>query len=242
MTPRGRRVVVLAAALAGAMLTARLGLWQLDRAAQKIALQQSITARAGLPPLPQAALARRAAEVPAQTNRRIRLQGHWLAAYTVYLDNRPMDGRVGFYVVTPLALDDGSAVLVERGWVARDPDQRTRIALPPPPPGPVTIDGRITPYPGRLYSLGADAPGPIRQNLDVAAYARETGLALRPLALVEDDGPTPPADGLRRDWPAPAADVQMHYGYAFQWFAMSALIIGLYVWFQLLRPRRRPGR
>ncbi len=234
--------MVLLAALAAAALTARLGVWQLQRAAQKIALQQSITARASLPALPAAALARTAAEVPAQTNRRIRLLGRWRAPYTVYLDNRPMDDRVGFYAVTPLALDDGTAVLVERGWVARDPEHRTRIALPALPAGVVAVDGRITPYPGRLYSLGADAPGPIRQNLDIGAYARETGLALRPLAIVEDDGASPPADGLLRHWPPPAADVQMHYGYAFQWFAMSALIIGLYVWFQLLRPRRRPGR
>ena len=38
---------------------------------------------------------------------------------------------------------------------------------------------------------------------------------------------------------APAADVHKHYGYAFQWFALCALIVGLYVWFQLIRPRRR---
>ena len=42
----------------------------------------------------------------------------------------------------------------------------------------------------------------------------------------------------RCQWPEPAADVQKHYGYAFQWFALCALILGLYVWFQLIRPRR----
>ena len=47
------------------------------------------------------------------------------------------------------------------------------------------------------------------------------------------------ADGLRRDWPAPAADLGKHHGYAFQWFALSTLIMGLYVWFQLIQPRRR---
>jgi surfeit locus 1 family protein len=47
------------------------------------------------------------------------------------------------------------------------------------------------------------------------------------------------ADGLLRDWPAPDAGLQKHYGYAFQWFALSALILGLYVWFQLIRPRRQ---
>ena len=42
-----------------------------------------------------------------------------------------------------------------------------------------------------------------------------------------------------RDWPRPALDVHKHYGYAFQWFALAALIAGLYVWFQLIRPRLR---
>ena len=40
-----------------------------------------------------------------------------------------------------------------------------------------------------------------------------------------------------REWPRPAVDVQKHYGYAFQWFALGALMAGLYVWFQLVRPR-----
>ena len=37
-------------------------------------------------------------------------------------------------------------------------------------------------------------------------------------------------------------DVGKHHGYAFQWFALSALVIVLYVWFQHIRPaRRRPA-
>jgi surfeit locus 1 family protein len=59
------------------------------------------------------------------------------------------------------------------------------------------------------------------------------------LIVVQEDGDSPTADGLLRQWPAPAADVGKHYGYAFQWFAMSALIVGLYAWFQLLRPALR---
>jgi surfeit locus 1 family protein len=55
--------------------------------------------------------------------------------------------------------------------------------------------------------------------------------------VVQEDGANPPADGLLRQWPPPAADVHKHYGYAFQWFALSALVLVLYVWFQILRPR-----
>ena len=50
-------------------------------------------------------------------HRPVILHGHWLAAATVYLDNRQMNGRPGFYVLTPLQLDDRpEVVLVQRGW------------------------------------------------------------------------------------------------------------------------------
>jgi surfeit locus 1 family protein len=242
MTATGRRRVVLVAALAGVLLTARLGVWQLDRAAQKNELQAALDSRRVLPPLPAVELARDAAAAEAQHHRAVRLEGRWLAERTVYLENRPMNGRPGFLAVTPLRLDDGSAVLVQRGWLPRDPMDRTRIVAAPPAPGRVVVQGRIAPAPGRLYEFEAVASGPIRQNLDLEGYARETGLLLRPLTVVQEDGQPPPDDGLLREWPRPAAGVHKHYGYAFQWFALSALILGLYVWFQLIRPRRARQR
>jgi surfeit locus 1 family protein len=224
------------------LLTARLGVWQLDRAAQKNQAQATLDARMALPALLPAELAREAQAAAAQHHRAVRLEGQWLAERTVYLENRQMNGRPGFFAVTPLRLDDGSAVLVQRGWLPRDPMDRTRIVAAPPAPGRVVILGRIAPAPGRLYEFEAVASGPIRQNLIIDAYARETGLPLRPLTVVQEDGQPPPGDGLRRQWPRPAADVHKHYGYAFQWFALSALILGLYVWFQLIRPRRARRR
>ena len=83
------------------------------------------------------------------------------------------------------------------------------------------------------------ASGAIRQNLDLVAFGTETGLRLRPLSIVQEDGPSTPADGLLREWPQPAATSATNYGYAFQWFSFASLIAGLYVWFQLIRPRRR---
>ncbi|MBK9684372.1 MAG: SURF1 family protein [Betaproteobacteria bacterium] len=242
MTAAGRRWIVLLAALAATLLTARLGVWQLDRAAQKNALQATLDARMALPALLPAELAHEVQAAATQHHRAVRLEGQWLAERTVYLENRQMNGRPGFFAVTPLRLDDGSAVLVQRGWLPRDPMDRTRIVAAPPAPGRVAILGRIAPAPGRLYEFEAGASGPIRQNLDLDAYARETGLLLRPLTVVQEDGQPPPDDGLLRQWPRPAAGVHKHYGYAFQWFALSALILGLYVWFQLIRPRRARQR
>ena len=239
-----RRVVVLVAALAMAALTARLGVWQLDRAGQKERLQASIDERRDLPALPGTALALEPGEAAAQHHRRIELRGQWLAQHTVFLENRQMQGRPGFFVLTPLQLPDGSAVIVQRGWLPRDPMDRTRVAAPVPPTGEVPVTGRIAPPPARLYDFQGGASAAIRQNLDLKAFAAETGLRLRPLSVLEAE-PERSArsagdgDGLVRDWPAPAADVHKHYGYAFQWFALSALTVFLYVWFQVLRPRRQ---
>ncbi len=121
----------------------------------------------------------------------------------------------------------------------RDAADRSRVPEVATPEGPVSVEGRIAPPPSRLFELGAEGQGAIRQNLDLDAFGRETGLRLRPLSVQQTDAAGAPADGLLRRWPAPAVDVHKHYGYAFQWFALASLISGLYVWFQLVRPRLR---
>ncbi len=234
----GRRWLLLLATVLMALLTARLGWWQLDRAAQKVAVQQSLDERRALPPLTQPALATLAADVPAQQHRRATLQGRWLAERTVYLDNRPMKARTGFYVVTPLLLDDGTAVLVQRGWLPRDLMDRTRLAPHTTPESTVTVQGTINPALARLYEFDAAASGPIRQNLDLDVFRAESRLSLRPWVLVQEDGTEPVSDGLLRQWPAPSTGVDKHHGYAFQWFSLCALTLFLYVWFQFIRPRR----
>ncbi|MEX8496014.1 SURF1 family protein [Sphaerotilus sp.] len=235
---RHQRWLILLATVIGVVGTARLGVWQLDRATQKIERQALLDARLQLPELAAADLARTPDEVEAQTQRRIRLQGRWMVRATLFLDNRPMDGRVGFHVVTPLLLADGTAVLVERGWAPRNALRRED--LPPvktPDAEAVTVVARIIPNPSRLFDFGGVESGPIRQNLDIAAAARESGLSLRPVALLQTEGP--PDEGLLRHWAAPSVGVDKHHGYAAQWFALSTLMAGLYVWFQLIRPRRQ---
>jgi surfeit locus 1 family protein len=242
MRLKDRGWVMLLAALLTAGITARLGWWQLDRAAQKTRLQDAQLERQALPPLPATELARDPVAAATQHQRHVLLQGRWLSERTIYLENRQMDARNGFFAVTPLMLDDGSAVLVQRGWFPRDQADRTRIVALPPPDGRVEVQGRIAPGPGRIYEFSGAASGPIRQNLDIQAYARETALSLRPVSVVQEDGPHTPQDGLQRHWPLPAADVQKHYGYAFQWFALSALALILYAWFQIIRPYRQRRR
>ena len=228
------RIALLLLALAGILLTFRLGFWQLDRAAQKLAWQASIAERGQLPALQAQDLT--AVGADAQLHRRVHLRGQWLADKTVFLDNRPMQGRVGFFVVTPLQLEGRSqAVLVQRGWAPRDAQDRSRLPPLATPAGWVEIEGRLAASPSRLYEFSAAASGPIRQNVGVESFAPD--LDLLPLTVVQLASAA--EDGLLRDWPAVDAGLQKHYGYAFQWFALCALILGLYVWFQLIQPRRK---
>lgn len=244
MTAEGRRrLVVLVAALAMTLLTARLGWWQLDRAGQKLAMQRNLDQRSLLPALGASDLAVDTGRAAELHHRNVELRGRWLAERTVYLDNRPMAGRVGFVVITPLVLEPGpGVVLVQRGWLARDAADRTRLPTFSTPHGVVSVAGRIAGAPSRLYEFSAEQAGPIRQNLDVAGYGREIGVPLAPLTVVESGSATARSDGLLREWPLPAVDVHKHYGYAVQWFGLAVLLAGLTVWFQFIRPRLQRAR
>jgi len=237
MSPRPRSWLIFAAALISVALTARLGVWQLDRAAQKIALQEAVDARAQLPALDASQLRADTEGAALQLQRRVLLRGRWLSDKTVFLDNRPMDGRVGFFVVTPLRLSGrDEAILVQRGWVPRDAQDRSRLpTLSDAGLAEVEVRGRLALAPSRLYEFGTAASGVIRQNLDASTYAQEIKQGLLPLTVLQS-GPVNPQDGLLRDWAAPDLGLHKHYGYAFQWFALSALFLGLYVWFQFIRP------
>lgn len=236
MASRIRFWSVTAATAVTLAVTASLGVWQLGRADQKRTLAARIADRAALPALTTADIAAGQGH-EALLHRTVRLRGHWVPAASVFLDNRPMAGRSGFILVTPLRLTGApQAVLVQRGWVPRDFIDRSRVPEVATPEAEVEVNGRLAPPPSRLLELGAAGTGRIRQNLDVEALSRESGLSLLPVSVLQTG---PSTEGLLREWPRFEADVHKHLGYAAQWFAMSALAAGLYVWFQLISPRRR---
>jgi len=234
--PNGRWLIITVAAATVVGVTASLGVWQLGRAADKETRQAQIEAQAALAPLDnRAVLALGSAD--ASLHQAVTLRGEWLSSATLLLDNRPMAGQVGFWVLTPLRLSDSTRVLmVNRGWAPRDFLDRTRWPEFQTPTGVVSLQGRLTPPVSELYELGPSGSGPMRQNMRLADYAQETGLDFLPVTVQQTD---PSGGGLRRDWPVITAKVHTHYGYAFQWFALSALTAGLYLWFQWISPRRK---
>ncbi len=234
--PNARFWILTLATVLAASLTFSLGQWQLRRAAQKEALQAAIEEQKRYPPLDNRTLLA-GKNIADATFRQAQLQGTWQGAHTVYLDNRPMGGKSGFWVVTPLALADSPQwILVQRGWVPRDFNDRTRLPDVSTPTGLVSVSGRIAPPPSKLYEMGDMGAGRIRQNLDVSAFSAEIGAPLLAVSLLQTGGAS---EGLLRDWPQATSGVDKHYGYAFQWFSLSALLAGLYVWFQLILPRRK---
>ena len=231
-----RFLIVLLAALVVVVGTFSLGQWQLRRAAQKEVLQLSLQTMNKLAVLDTPGLLQ--LPDPAQAkDRTVLLTGRWAVANTVYLDNRPMGEKTGFWVYTPLVLAGSDrTVLVQRGWVPRNFMDRSQLPPVETPAGTVTVTGRIAPPPSKLYSFDGADLSQIRQNLDIASFRQETGLALLNMSVVQLGLAS---EGLLRDWPAPNLGVDKHYGYALQWFALSGLTVGLFGWFQVWVPWRR---
>jgi surfeit locus 1 family protein len=94
----------------------------MSRAAEKRQCRKVIGGARGTAAAGQHRAGGSAGATPARMHRRVSLRGRWLEQHTVYLDNRQMDGKPGFYLLTPLQLDGmpGSVVLVQRGWLQRN--------------------------------------------------------------------------------------------------------------------------
>jgi len=204
-------------------VTVRLGFWQRDRAHQKEALQAHITQFEDAPAQTIGAAPVALKEIEFH---RVRAVGTFVPKQVVYLDNRPYNDQPGFYVVMPFKLRDGGYVLVNRGWLPRSMSERTEIEPFYTPKGEVEIEGIARADASKAYELGEGGSAPhqqIRQNLDVHAFAIETGLPLQPFVIqqLSDDG-----DKLVRDWPSPITGVERNYGYMLQWWGMAVAAIG----------------
>jgi cytochrome oxidase assembly protein ShyY1 len=215
------RIVPLVVTVALVALGIALGNWQERRAATKLALQERLEERGRQEPVTlDAALP----PPDALEYRRVRLAGRFEPRWTVYLDNRPYGSQAGFYVLMPFRLQgSGARVLVARGWLPRDPLQRTRIVPYATPAGTVTIEGIAVATVGHVMELGgaaALAPGAIVQNAGPEALARASGQAFLPF-MVEQTGAS--TDALVRDWPRPDLNIARNRGYAVQWYALAAM-------------------
>lgn len=230
-----REIVTLILALALIVATALLGRWQLHRAEYKKALTARIAERMQAPPIIQAG---HALDFKPNEWRHVIARGEYSTGWTIYLQNRQHNDQPGFWVLTPLHITGSQTyVMVMRGWVPRNFDAINLLPKVQTPQGMTQVDGRIAPAPSQWFSFAPDPPGAvIRQNVELAQFAKYHNIKMLPYVIQEMGGEK---DGLVRNWPQPDVGMYTNYGYAFQWYAMTALGLGLTIYFLGKRVRDR---
>jgi cytochrome oxidase assembly protein ShyY1 len=125
-----------------------LGYWQLHRHEHRVANNRIISASLKAAPVPVGTLTRPGATVPHKDlYRPVTARGRYDTAHEVVARRRTdADGRqIGYHVITPFVLDDGGAVLVDRGWISPGEDLTRFPRIPAPPSGELTVTGRLRP-------------------------------------------------------------------------------------------------
>jgi surfeit locus 1 family protein len=209
-------------ALAGLALFVALGRWQLDRAEEKRALLDAF-ARGG-----DRVLELPSGLSPVDRYQRLRARGRYDPARQFLLDNMTRDGQAGFRVLTPLALEDGRVLLVDRGFVPGSGD-RSRLPDIAVQDTPREVAGRADSLPRPGIEL--EAP-PATGWPRIVSFPRieEIGDALGrrvfpQVLLLDADQP----DGYARAWTPATAGPDRHVGYAVQWFGFAAVTAILWV-------------
>ena len=206
-----------------------LGIWQLDRAEQKRALQAEYDVRAGDAPV---SITARLQPVEELRFYRVEAKGHYDTEHQFLLDNRVHKGRVGYYVMTPLRIQGSDVrVLVNRGWIPLGPS-RARLPETPTPAGLQTVHGLATvPLKGgfRLGEAVAQEAGwqPVWQYLDLHRYRDAVPFPIQPVVVLLD--PHGEAGGFVREWRRLDTGIAVHQGYAFQWFSLAVALLAIYL-------------
>lgn len=174
-----------------------LGRWQLNRLAQRRARNAALAARLALPPL----WVGRNVTADSARQRRVVARGVYDFAAERTWPGRSFQGTPGVALVTPLRLADGSAVLVDRGWV--------------PSPDAFHVDQTYREPDTATVTGIALVPPRGRGDVDVTGF----------LPFVIQLEAVDPAGGLPRRWPPPTFDNGPHLSYAIQWFSFALIAL-----------------
>ena len=204
-------------ALAAVVAFVFFGFWQLDRHGQKQDIKEAAEAAADRLPAEIAAVGDAAAF------RLVIAEGTYDVDAEV-LVLRSQDLASGYLVLTPLLLDDGSAVLVERGWVPLDYDEPP-VPEAVPPGGPVRVTGQL--WPAEEGAVPASAPSLMRR-IDPAAVAAFTDYEIRSEYLILFDQAPPTTGGVMVLPSRPELSLGPHLGYAGQWFLFALVVLAGY--------------
>ncbi|GAA3145714.1 SURF1 family protein [Nonomuraea roseoviolacea] len=213
-----------------------LGRWQFGRFEERSANSHDVTANLAAAPVPLESLAGQGVK-EADRFRTVTATGTYDPAHALVVRRRPQDGRPGFYVLTPLKLADGRAVIVNRGWVKVGATADTPPDVPTPPGGQVTVTGRLRLGETEESSGIKERPGlPPGQVLLIDPASIGKGLPYRLLdgyvELTRQQPATDPAPA-----PVPEPDVGagggLNFAYGVQWWLFIGVAVG--GWILLIR-------
>ncbi len=216
------------------------GLWQLRRLDEVRTHNALVSSRLAEPPVDVGQLGD--SDPEELRYRRVTATGTFATDDELLLSVRQQGGRPGHHVLTPLELDDGTSVVVDRGWVPLDAgDPPVAEAAPVADQGAeVTVTGVVLPsVSSRSFSAGESASGTSIGQVDVPRIAERTGRDLAAVwVLATDQSPFPPGT-LPLFAPLPDLDEGNHLSYAGQWL-LFATVVG--VGYPVLLARTVRGR
>jgi len=233
--PTVQRYVPYIAAAVFVMLFVSLGRWQLGRAAQK----EALLAQFG----DDAPYAHPVNFVTLEEFDRIEVFGRYESERQILIDNIPLEGRLGYYVVTPFRPSTNDPLLlVNRGWIPKSgptgelPESDLDAEFH-------TVQGlvghlpRVGIRPGEAFAERGPWPRvALYPTLD--EVASELGEPVLPVVLLL----SPEADGgFLRQWEPDIRGPLTNYSYAVQWFAMAAAVVAIAIWHTRKRWLRERG-
>lgn len=229
-----RWLVAHSVVLAIAVLFVFLGFWQLSRHDDRVSLNELGERRLSAPAEDFEPLLA-SSDPEAMEYRRVTVSGVFNSELQVLTRSQVYRGTAGFHVLTPLVLEDGRAVLVNRGWVPLEVEQLPEGEISPPE-GVTFVEGWVQLSEERPPLGPEDPPEGILTTLnrvDLDRIALQLPMPLAPVYIVQTGGQI--GDLPIRVAPPAFDDQGPHLAYAIQWFGFA--IVGLVGYFFLARRR-----
>ena len=201
-----------------------LSAWQISRGMDKKVEQDAFESQSGFTSWSDG--------LEIRSFQKLKATGHFESERQVLLENIIINSRLGYYVISPLRIDDRTPLLlVNRGWFERT-GAEIDLEMLDVKTTRVTVRGRAGSLPKAGYRMAdafaVDAGWPriaVYPTLDEVAAV--LGEPVQPFVLLMDHAEE---HGFLRQWVPTGIGPGKHFGYALQWFAMGAVLSGLLVW------------
>ena len=213
-----------------------LGLWQLSRLHGRRQINHMLAARMESPAVPIQSLvtAHESRDLANKKDyRQVTVTGRYDNARQILIANEQDDNpnpNPGFWLVTPMKLSDGSAVMINRGFIPLDINENGPLTQFAPPPGTVTVTGLVYPTQRRTGGPYDPATGRLRRmaRVDLERMQRQLPYKIYPVYVDLQTSKPPQRGQYPQPVPRPVLNDGPHLNYAGQWFIFATLTVIVY--------------